>query len=98
MFGSDPSRVSVGRTVFVEPLVLGVVLNGPPLFWDFGGVKLFSPVEFVGLFLSCILVILPLSTLVDSVVSLMDLSLSATIGLYVDSKSASNLAFSSLIV
>ena len=89
MFGSDPSIGSVGRSVFVEPLVSGVfLLDDSPPSWDFGSLTLSSPMDFVDSFLTCNLVTLPLSTLVDSVVSLMALSLSSTMGLVVDSVSA----------
>ena len=61
------------------------MLDDSPPSWDFGSLTLSSPMDFVDSFLTCILVTLPLSTLVDSVVSLMALSLSSTMGLVVDS-------------
>ena len=90
MFGLDPSIGSAGRSVFVEPLVLGVFLLGDLApSWDFNGRTLSSLVYFVNSFLSqsSVLLTMPLSTLVDSAVPLMDLSLSATIRPIADSKS-----------
>ena len=59
-----------------------VLLDVPPPLWDFGGVKLFSPMDFVDSVLTHILLTVPFSTLSFLVSSAL---VNVLVNLYLDS-------------